>query len=211
MSNNVAPLYSARNIEKLFPVTGGVLRRTIGHVRALDSVDLDIYRGETISVIGESGCGKTTLGRVLSLLQKPTSGELSFDFGNGLQDVTKIKGDEELKFRKRVQMIFQDPYTSFNPRQRVGVAMDEVLQVQGIREPEERHNRIHAAMEMVNMRNWTLFHIHYTRCCRCTICRPSDCGDVFRLCYGNSSCSSSARRGRTSLHHRPHGLCSCNE
>ena len=56
MSNNVAPLYSARNIEKLFPVTGGVLRRTIGHVRALDSVDLDIYRGETISVIGESGC-----------------------------------------------------------------------------------------------------------------------------------------------------------
>lgn len=151
MSNNVAPLYSARNIEKLFPVTGGVLRRTIGHVRALDSVDLDIYRGETISVIGESGCGKTTLGRVLSLLQKPTSGELSFDFGNGLQDVTKIKGDEELKFRKRVQMIFQDPYTSFNPRQRVGVAMDEVLQVQGIREPEERHNRIYAAMEMVNM------------------------------------------------------------
>jgi oligopeptide/dipeptide ABC transporter ATP-binding protein len=151
MSNNVTPLYSARNIQKLFPVTGGVLRRTIGHVRALDSVDLDIYRGETISVIGESGCGKTTLGRVLSLLQKPTSGELTFDFGNGLRDVTKIKGDEELAYRKRVQMIFQDPYTSFNPRQRVGVAMDEVLQVQGIREPEVRRKRIHDAMEMVNM------------------------------------------------------------
>lgn len=152
MSNNSLPLYSARNIRKLFPVTGGVLRRTVGHVRALDGVDLDIYRGETISVIGESGCGKTTLGRVLALLQSPTSGELDFDFGNGQQDVTGLKGSDELAFRKRVQMIFQDPYTSFNPRQRVGVAMDEVLQVQGVKDAEERRSRIHAAMDMVNMR-----------------------------------------------------------
>lgn len=149
---NKKPLYSARNLKKLFPVTGGVLRRTIGHVRALDGVDLDIYRGETVSVIGESGCGKTTLGRLLTLLQKPTSGELSFDFGDGQRDVTGLKGSSEMEFRKRVQMIFQDPYTSFNPRQRVGVAMEEVLEVQGVADPDERRSRISHAMDMVNMR-----------------------------------------------------------
>ena len=82
MSREIAltePLYRAKGIKKYFPVTGGVLRRKIGEVKALDGVDLDIYRGETISVIGESGCGKTTLGRMLAVLQKPTGGELSFD------------------------------------------------------------------------------------------------------------------------------------
>jgi oligopeptide/dipeptide ABC transporter ATP-binding protein len=146
------PLYQAKAIKKYFPVTGGVLRRTIGQVKALDGVDLDIYRGETISVIGESGCGKTTLGRMLAVLQKPTDGELTFDFGNGLQDVLNLERSEELAFRKKVQMIFQDPYTSFNPRQRVGAAMDEVLQVHGITDPEERFSRIKEACEMVNMR-----------------------------------------------------------
>ena len=152
MSDNSNPIYSARNVKKFFPVTGGILRRTIGQVRALDGVDLDIYRGETISVIGESGCGKTTLGRMLALLAKPTSGELNFDFGNGLEDVTNISGAKEMAYRKRVQMIFQDPYTSFNPRQRIGAAIDEVLTVQGIEDEKERSERIESAFEMVNMR-----------------------------------------------------------
>ena len=150
--NAEKPLYQAKAIKKYFPVTGGILRRTIGQVKALDGVDLDIYRGETISVIGESGCGKTTLGRMLAVLQKPTDGELTFDFGNGLQNVVGLDRSEELAFRKKVQMIFQDPYTSFNPRQRVGAAMDEVLQVHGVKDPEERFSRIKEACEMVNMR-----------------------------------------------------------
>ncbi|MEY3434377.1 MAG: hypothetical protein RL057_757 [Actinomycetota bacterium] len=150
--NAVKPIYQVKAIKKYFPVTGGILRRTIGQVKALDGVDLDIYRGETISVIGESGCGKTTLGRMLAVLQKPTDGELSFDFGNGLQNVIGLDRSEELTFRKKVQMIFQDPYTSFNPRQRVGAAMDEVLQVHGVDDPEERLSRIKEACEMVNMR-----------------------------------------------------------
>ena len=150
--NAEKPLYQAKAIKKHFPVTGGILRRTIGQVKALDGVDLDIYRGETISVIGESGCGKTTLGRMLAVLQKPTDGELTFDFGNGLQNVVNLDRAEELAFRKKVQMIFQDPYTSFNPRQRVGAAMDEVLQVHGVTDPEERFSRIKEACEMVNMR-----------------------------------------------------------
>lgn len=151
-NKKTTPLYQAKAIKKHFPVTGGILRRTIGQVKALDGVDLDIYRGETISVIGESGCGKTTLGRMLAVLQKPTDGELTFDFGDGLQEVTNLDRNEELAFRKKVQMIFQDPYTSFNPRQRVGVAVDEVLQVHGVEDPEERFSRIKEACEMVNMR-----------------------------------------------------------
>lgn len=146
------PLYQARAVKKYFPVTGGVLRRTIGQVKALDGVDLDIFRGETIAIIGESGCGKTTLGRILALLQKPTAADLSFDFGNGLQDVSNLRGGKEMAFRKRVQMIFQDPYTSFNPRQRIGAAIDEVLQVHGMQDQAERDARISEACEMVNMR-----------------------------------------------------------
>jgi ABC-type oligopeptide transport system ATPase subunit len=147
-----SPIYRAAGIKKHFPVTGGIFRRTIGHVKALDGVNLDIYRSETISVIGESGCGKTTLGRMLAVLQKPTEGELTFDFGQGLQSVKDLNRAEELAFRKKVQMIFQDPYTSFNPRQRVGAAMNEVLEVHGVDDPAERFSRINEACEMVNMR-----------------------------------------------------------
>jgi oligopeptide/dipeptide ABC transporter ATP-binding protein len=146
------PIYQVKNVKKYFPVLGGVLRRPKGYVRALDGVNLDLFRGETISVIGESGCGKTTLGRMLALLDKPTDGELSFDFGDGLTPVTKLRGANQMQFRKKVQMIFQDPYTSFNPRQRVGAAIDEVLRVHGVSEGDERGARINEACEMVNMR-----------------------------------------------------------
>ena len=152
VSSTATPLYEARAVRKLFPVTGGILRRTIGHVRALDGVDLDIFRGETVAVIGESGCGKTTLGRTLALLERPTSGSLAYDFGQGPSDVAGLRGGPEMAFRKRVQMIFQDPYTSFNPRQRVGAAMDEVLRVHGVDDATERRERIAEACDMVNIR-----------------------------------------------------------
>lgn len=145
------PLYQIKEVKKHFPVVGGVLRRTKGYVKALDGVDLSIFRGETISIIGESGCGKTTLGRMMALLDNPTEGALEFDFGQGLQDVTKLQGKDQMRFRKKVQMIFQDPYTSFNPRQRVGAAMEEVLQVHGVRHVDERIARINEACGMVNI------------------------------------------------------------
>ena len=145
------PLYQVKEVKKYFPVMGGVLRRTTGQVKALDGVDLSIFRGETIAVIGESGCGKTTLGRMMALLDNPTEGKLEFDFGQGLQDVTRLQGKDQMRFRKKVQMIFQDPYTSFNPRQRIGSAMDEVLQVHGVQESDERVSRISEACEMVNI------------------------------------------------------------
>ena len=132
MNSTRTPLYKVGQIKKHFPVLGGVLRRTKGYVKALDGVDLEIFRGETVSIIGESGCGKTTLGRMLALLDKPTGGELSFDFGQGLQDVTTLQGSDQMRFRKKVQMIFQDPFSSLNPRQKVGDIISLGPMIQGV-------------------------------------------------------------------------------
>ncbi|GAB3715002.1 ABC transporter ATP-binding protein [Mariniluteicoccus flavus] len=147
-----SPLYRATGVAKHFSVLGGVLRRKVGEVKAVDGVDLEIGRGETVAVLGESGCGKTTLGRVLARLERPTGGTLEFaDASGGLIDVTDARGSREMAFRKRVQMIFQDPYTSFNPRQRVGDSMDEVLQVHGTKATDERRRRIADVCAMVNV------------------------------------------------------------
>lgn len=146
-------LYSARSVTKHFPVTGGVLRRTVGQIKAVDGVDFQVLRGETVALLGESGCGKTTLGRVLSLLERPTSGSLAYDFGSGPVDVSHLKGRAEFGFRRRVQMIFQDPYTSFNPRQRVGDAIDELLRVHGVHDRNQRRRRIAEVCDMVSIRH----------------------------------------------------------
>ncbi|HUP60539.1 MAG TPA: ATP-binding cassette domain-containing protein, partial [Thermoanaerobaculia bacterium] len=109
MPENLAEI---RDLVKQFPVKGGLLQRAIGQVNAVDGVDLDIRKGETLGLVGESGCGKTTLGRMLVRLLEPTSGTLQFDGA----DITHLN-DRELKpFRKRVQIIFQDPFTSLDPR-----------------------------------------------------------------------------------------------
>ena len=151
--NAEKPLYQAKAIKKHFPVTGGILRRTIGQVKALDGVDLDIYRGETISVIGESGCGKTTLGRMLAVLQKPTDGELTFDFGNGLQNVVNLDRAEELAFRKKVQMIFQDPFGSLNPRLSIFQIVGEALEIHFPEMTrEDRRARVAALMKQVGLK-----------------------------------------------------------
>ncbi|MCT1459318.1 ATP-binding cassette domain-containing protein [Aestuariimicrobium sp. p3-SID1156] len=148
----IASLYRASKLTKYFPVRRGVLRRHVGDVKAVDGVDLEIGRGETVAVLGESGCGKTTLGRVLARLERPTSGVLEYDLGQGLEDVTRTSGSDEFAFRQRVQMIFQDPYTSFNPRQRVGDAIAELLSVHGMDSSEQRADRITEVCEMVNIR-----------------------------------------------------------
>mgnify|MGYP001331254911 CR=1 FL=1 len=120
------PLVSVRNLKKYFPINSGLLiQRQVGAVKAVDDVSFDIYKGETLGVVGESGCGKSTTGRTVLQLYKPTSGSVTFEG----KELTTMGGDELRKMRRRMQMIFQDPYASLNPRMSVGNIIAEPLRV----------------------------------------------------------------------------------
>ncbi len=144
MAENLVEL---RDLVKQFPVKGGLLQREIGQVNAVAGVDLDIRKGETMGLVGESGCGKTTLGRMLVRLLEPTSGTLRFD---GI-DITHVKGNDLKPFRKRVQIIFQDPYTSLDPRAQVGQSISEGLRLHGVDNRDERHERVTEMLELVGL------------------------------------------------------------
>ena len=140
-------LVEIRDLVKEFPVTGGILRRRIGAVNAVAGVDLDIAKGESLGLVGESGCGKTTLGRILVRLLEPTSGTITFDGA----DMTHLKGRALKPFRRRVQIIFQDPYGSLDPRTQVGDSIAEGLRLHGVRDKDEREERVKEMLEIVGL------------------------------------------------------------
>ncbi len=142
------PLVSVRGLKKHFPIMGGVLRRRVGTIYALDGVDFDVMNGEVFAVVGESGCGKTTLGRTLLQLTPSTAGHVVFD-GYELADVD---ADDMRPLRRRMQIIFQDPFGSLNPRMPISDIIGEGLYAQGIKNRKERDQRVGDALELVGLR-----------------------------------------------------------
>jgi oligopeptide transport system ATP-binding protein len=123
------PLLEVRGLQMHFPITEGVIiHRRIGDVKAVDGVDLTIGRGETLGLVGESGCGKTTMGRCILRLEKPTAGQIIYD---GV-DIAKLSRRDLLALRRRIQVIFQDPYSSLNPRMKIGSIIGEPMRVHGV-------------------------------------------------------------------------------
>lgn len=135
------------NLKKYFPVTQGLLRRVVGNVRAVDDVTLQIFKGETLGLVGESGCGKSTLGRTILNLHKPTSGTVLFE-GN---DLSELNSHDLRSMRARMQIIFQDPYSSLNPRMTVNAIVGEPLIIHKIATRTELDQRVAQLLERVGL------------------------------------------------------------
>ena len=140
-------LLQVENLVKHFPINRGLLQKQVGAVRAVDDVSFYVKRGETLGLVGESGCGKSTTGRSILQLYRPTSGKVDFE---GV-DLAKIKGEELRRTRRRMQMIFQDPYASLNPRMTVGTIIGEPLIVHNIASGKEVDDRVAHLLELVKL------------------------------------------------------------
>ena len=142
-------LIQLRGVEKHFPITKGiVLQRQVGAVKAVDGVTLDVMRGETLGIVGETGCGKSTTARLMMSLMEPTGGQILFED----KDVTKLRGSALKAHRRELQMIFQDPYSSLNPRRRVGSIISEPFVIHGLYPGEgERKRRVQELMDRVGL------------------------------------------------------------
>jgi oligopeptide/dipeptide ABC transporter ATP-binding protein len=143
-----APLLELQNLQKYFPVSTGVLlRRKIGWVKAVDGVDITIDPGETLGLIGESGCGKTTTSKLILLQETPTAGTIRFDG----EDVSALGGQELMRYRREVQVVFQDPYSSLSPRMRVGDIIAEPLEIHTNLSRQELDQRVAEVLELVGL------------------------------------------------------------
>ena len=144
----MADVLRVENLRKLFPVRRGVLQRVAGHVRAVDGVSFSIAAGETLCLVGESGCGKSTVGKTILRLQEPTAGQIWL----GDTEVTRLDEEQMRVHRRQVQMVFQDPYSSLNPRMRAGEIIAEPLENFGIAEGAEKDRQVVALLEKVGLR-----------------------------------------------------------
>ena len=146
-ANNTAVL-KVEGLKKYFPIKKGILSRTVGHVYAVDGVSFQIYEGETLGLVGESGCGKSTVGRTVLRLLEPTEGTIEIDG----TDITNLNKPELRDFRREMQIIFQDPYSSLNPRMTAGDIVGELLKVHGICDGKEKEERVAELFDRVGLR-----------------------------------------------------------
>lgn len=147
MSTNNDALVHVGDLVVHFPIYRGLIRRQVGAVRAVDGVSFDIKRGETLGLVGESGSGKSTTGRAILQLRRPTSGKVDFE---GM-DLVQLKGEDLRKMRRKMQMIFQDPYASLNPRMTVGEIVGEPLLVHNVASQSEATARVKQLLEVVKL------------------------------------------------------------
>ncbi|PWW25421.1 oligopeptide transport system ATP-binding protein [Cytobacillus oceanisediminis] len=143
-------LLEVNQLKKYFPVTGGLFGRKTGDVKAVDDISFFVNKGETLGLVGESGCGKSTTGRMLMRLIEPTEGKVVFEG----KDLTSLSSGEMRKMRKEMQMVFQDPFASLNPRHTVEQILEEPLIVHGIGDKEERKRRVREMLEVVGLSSY---------------------------------------------------------
>ncbi|MDH5159709.1 ABC transporter ATP-binding protein [Heyndrickxia oleronia] len=144
------PLLKVEHLKKNFPIRGGVFSKQIGAVKAVDDISFTIHKGETLGLVGESGCGKSTTGRMLLRLLEPSEGKIIFE-GN---DITKLSNRELRKIRGKMQMIFQDPYASLNPRHTIERILEEPLLVHGVKDKEARQKKVRELLEIVGLNSY---------------------------------------------------------
>lgn len=152
MSQESSTLLEVRNLKKYFPIQKGILRRVVGQVKAVDGIDLEIYQGETLGLVGESGCGKTTTGRLILRAMEPTAGEVRFRRDGSLVDITKLPLSEMKVLRRDMQIIFQDPFSSLNPRMTVFDLVSEPLVIHGLAHGAELRTQVRELLEAVGLK-----------------------------------------------------------
>lgn len=143
-------LLKVEGLKQYFPIKGGILGRTVNHVKAVDDISFTVYEGETVSIVGESGCGKSTTGRAILRLEEPTEGKVEFQN----VDLASLSKSEMRKYRKDLQIIFQDPYASINPRQTVAEILTEAMEIQNAVPRKDRRARVLELLQTVGLNEY---------------------------------------------------------
>lgn len=151
MTDDREVILKVENLRTWFPVKKGTFKKVAGHVKAVDDVSLEIYKGETLGIVGESGCGKSTFGKSIMRLEQITDGKVMFNYDGQFKDVAQFDKNEMFEFRKKVQMVFQDPYSALNPQKTIYTSFEEPLKTHGYTSVEEREAIMQRVLKLVNI------------------------------------------------------------